>query len=288
MQNARTRGIRKQISVEGRNSVYYDYPSNSQRQTVIVMVHGYRGNHRGLEAIAGALTEFRILIPDLPGFGESAGFSANHSVENYADWLRKFLKELALEDSAVLVGHSFGTLVVGEYAGGFKTKAVVLINPVSAPALSGPRALFTSLARFYYFVGSVLPERLGEWLLRSKTAVKIMSSVMAKTGSKPLRKWIHRQHLDNFSDFASVRVAVEGFRASISTNLSQLAASIAAPVLLIVSELDDITSIEQQRAAAKLYPNASLREIQDVGHLVHYEAPDKAADYIREFLGNQK
>jgi pimeloyl-ACP methyl ester carboxylesterase len=112
----------------------------------------------------------------------------------------------------------------------------------------------------------------------------VMSIVMAKTKDKELRRWIHNQHISNFSDFASVRVAVEGYEASISTDLSKLAAQIAAPVLIVSATLDDITDIESQRRVSNLYQKLTYKEIQDVGHLVHYEAPAQAAEYISDFL----
>jgi pimeloyl-ACP methyl ester carboxylesterase len=38
---------------------------------------------------------------------------------------------------------------------------------------------------------------------------------------------------------------------------------------------------------SKQYANSTYREIQGVGHLVHYEAPDQAASFITEFLDSQ-
>ena len=264
--------------------VYFEYPSAFIDSKTIVMVHGYRGNHRGLEAIAAGLDNFHVIIPDLPGFGESDPLKKEHSVANYANWLRDFIQALGVSESANLVGHSFGTLVVGTYAGEHTTKSVALINPVSRPALDGPRAMLTTLARLYYLIAGFAPKIAGEWLLRNKIAVMVMSVAMAKTKDKTLRRWIHQQHISNFSDFSSVLVAQQGYEASISIDLSRIAPSISAPVLVIAAELDDITDINAQREVAKLYSNVTYKEISSVGHLVHYEAPEKAASYIREFL----
>jgi pimeloyl-ACP methyl ester carboxylesterase len=210
-----------------------------------------------------------------------------HSIQAYSDWLHKFLGTLQLTDKAHLIGHSFGSLVVGFYATQHSPRSVSLVNPVSSPALEGQRAALTNLTKLYYSLASALPKALGRWLLRSKLAVMVMSVVMAKTREKSLRRWIHNQHLSNFSDFASVEVATEGYEASISTDLSKLASMIAAPVLVVAATLDDITDIESQRRVSKLYPDSTYREIQGVGHLVHYEAPDQAASFITEFLDSQ-
>jgi pimeloyl-ACP methyl ester carboxylesterase len=283
-ESASARAIRRTIEIDGSLSVYFEYPGVDVDAATLVMIHGYRGNHRGLEAIAAGLSRYRILIPDLPGFGESSPLQSEHSVQAYSNWLNSFLKALNLESTAHLMGHSFGSLVVGFYATQHSPRSISLVNPVSIPALEGPRAALTNLTKLYYALASFAPRFAGEWLLRNKIAVMVMSVVMAKTKQNQLRRWIHNQHLANFSDFASVEVATEGYDASISTDLSKLAPSIKAPVLVVAATLDDITDIESQRRVSKLYSNVTYREIENVGHLVHYEAPEQASVFISEFL----
>lgn len=283
-QSARSRAIRKTVQISGTPSVYFEYPANQPDAPTLVMIHGYRGNHHGLEAIAAGLSKYRVLIPDLPGFGESPALQTSHTIKAYADWLHGFLVALKIEGSAHLVGHSFGSLVVGFYGTQHKAKSISLVNPVSSPALEGPRAALTNLTKIYYALASAAPKFAGEWLLRNRAAVMVMSVVMAKTKDRTLRRWIHNQHLSNFSDFASVEVATQGYEASISTDLSTLAPGITSPVLIVAATLDDITDIDSQRKVSKLYPNGTYREIHGVGHLVHYEAPDQAAIFISEFL----
>lgn len=287
-QSADSRAVRHATDIDGSLCVYYEYPSAGDSDKTLVMIHGYRGNHRGLQAIAGGLRKYRVIIPDLPGFGESQPLKTTHSIQAYSDWLHKFLGTLQLTDKAHLMGHSFGSLVVGFYATQHSPRSVSLVNPVSSPALEGQRAALTNLTKLYYSLASALPKALGQWLLRSKLAVMVMSVVMAKTNERSLRRWIHNQHLSNFSDFATVEVATEGYEASISTDLSRLASMITAPVLVVAATLDDITDIESQRRVSKLYSDSTYREIQGVGHLVHYEAPDQAASFITEFLDSQR
>lgn len=282
--SAISRAIRHTIQVDGVQSVYYEYPATTDSSITLIMVHGYRGNHHGLEAIAAGLSKYRVLIPDLPGFGESEPFNHTHSVKTYSDWLHSFICTLGLENQAHLMGHSFGTLIVGFYASQHTPKSVSLVNPVSSPALEGPQAALTNLTKIYYRLATFAPKFVGGWLLRNKISVMVMSVVMAKTSDKELRRWIHKQHVSNFSDFASVKVAVEGYDASISTDLSKLAPDITSPVLVVAATLDDITDIESQRRASSLYQKLTYKEISGVGHLVHYEAPEQAANLISQFL----
>ncbi|CAB4627885.1 unannotated protein [freshwater metagenome] len=286
-QSADTQAVRHTAEIDGNLCVYYEYPSIGHSDKTLVMIHGYRGNHRGLQAIAAGLTKYRVIIPDLPGFGESEPLKTTHAIQAYSDWLHKFLGVLQLTDKAHLMGHSFGSLVVGFYSTQNTPISVSLVNPVSSPALEGQRAALTNLTKLYYSLASGLPNALGQWILRSKLAVMVMSVVMAKTKQRTLRRWIHSQHLSNFSDFATVEVATEGYEASISMDLSKLAGLISSPVLVVAATLDDITDINTQRRVSELYPNSTYREIPGVGHLVHYEAPDQAARFITEFLDNQ-
>src|SRR5699024_7878704 len=46
----------------------FRYPGRPQAPQLLA-VHGFRGDHHGLELIVDGLTDFDVWIPDLPGFG---------------------------------------------------------------------------------------------------------------------------------------------------------------------------------------------------------------------------
>ena len=142
----------------------------------------------------------------------------------------------------------------------------------------------TRLAVFYYRTAAALPERAGFALLRNGAIVRVMSVTMAKTRSKTLRRWIHDQHDRYFSAFGDRDAVLEAFRASVSHDVSQYAADIAVPTLLVAAERDDVTPIEAQRRLVALFPDATLEVIPEVGHLIHYETPGDAAARILRFL----
>jgi pimeloyl-ACP methyl ester carboxylesterase len=77
---------------------------------------------------------------------------------------------------------------------------------------------------------------------------------------------------------------LEAFQASVRNDVAQFAAGLTGPVLLIVADRDDITSLARQRELAARLGDATLHIVRNVGHLVHYEAADEAADAIRRFL----
>ena len=102
----------------------------------ILLIHGFRGDHHGLSAIAGALVGYQALIPDLPGYGKSAEFADEHNLDNYAAWLVDYVK--ALGTDVIVAGHSFGSLVVAA--------AHAPLTTVSLPHIAGGTYTVTFLS----------------------------------------------------------------------------------------------------------------------------------------------
>ncbi|MCU1569791.1 MAG: putative hydrolase [Naasia sp.] len=282
-------GVARTAQVLGSTTSYWDY-GPADAAVTLVAVHGFRGDHHGLEAIVGYLCSahpnVRVIAPDLPGFGVSEPLAdSRHDIDGYVRWLEAFLRELGLLGAAALLGHSFGTILVSAaLAGGMPAPRAVLVNPIASPALSGPNALGTRLAVFYYWLGSRIPERVGFALLRWRVVTRGMSVTMAKTRDRALRRWIHNQHDLFFGAFARRDVVLEAFRASVTHDVSDYAPRIRIPVHLIAAEKDDITPVADQHRLVALFPHATLRVLEGVGHLIHYEVPQEAADEVAGFL----
>lgn len=256
----------------------------------VVLVHGFRGDHHGLEGIAEALAvampSLAIHVPDLPGFGTTPAIPGRaHDLDAFGDWLVAFTDAVAPEGGIVL-GHSFGSLVVSSaLSRGARSSRTILINPISAPALEGPQALMTQLAILYYRTAAALPERGARTLLGSKLIVRVMSEFMAKTRDPELRAWIHNQHHQYFSEFADSRTLLESFRASVSHTVSEYAAGYTMPTLIIAGEQDDITPLSKQLDLQRLLADAELLILPGTGHLVHYEAVADTVARIAQFIG---
>ncbi|WP_253904229.1 alpha/beta hydrolase [Arthrobacter sp. Br18] len=286
--------IVRTILWEGSLQHYWDFhpaPDPGTARTpdaapVIFMVHGFRGDHHGLLRIVQALPAHRIIVPDLPGFGQSGQLDGPHTTEAYSRFVEHSLKVLGLGPATVLLGHSFGSIIAADFAArrAGSIAALVLVNPICAPALEGPSRLASKAAELYYVAAARLPETAGRALLANPLIVRLMSIYLAKTQIPGLRRYIHGQHAAYFSAFASRRVVLEAFRASISGTVRDVAADLRMPVLLIAAELDDIGSLEGQRRLADVIPSATLSIIPGVGHLIHYEKPVEAAHLITSFL----
>ena len=269
--------------VDGVITHWWDYSAPAGAQT-IVMIHGFRGDHHGLELIADALSEFHVIIPDIPAFGTSGTWDDGvQSIDHYGRWLRAFLVETNTND-AVVLGHSFGSIVVANGLRGKRTAPIVLVNPISQKALTGPKKFLAGIGSAWYRVGGALPVAMGDRFLSWKFIVRIMSELLVKVKDPAIRRWIHEQHAQYFSLYSDRDSLIGAYVVSTTNDVSDYAAEFQAPTLLIAADQDDITPLDAQYRVQKVFPNAKLSVIAGVGHLVHYEKPVETAAAVREFL----
>lgn len=251
----------------------------------MVLLHGLRGDHHGLEPIIAHLpvdAGLTVVVPDLPGFGASAPLAVGrHDVEGYAAWAGKLLAEVGAD---VLAGHSFGSIIAAAAARDAPLTALVLVNPIAGSAVTGPRRGMTHLTVSYHRLAGLLPERAGTALLRHPLVARIAGSAMATTRDRALRRWIHAEHARYFSGFADRRVLLEAFGASIGSDVGGFAPDVTASTLLVAADRDDISPLPAQRHLLACFADARLAVVGDTGHLAHYEAPAAVAGAITAFL----
>jgi pimeloyl-ACP methyl ester carboxylesterase len=284
---AQKRAIKKQVLIAGISTDYWLYPAsdNAKNAKNILLVHGYRGDHHGLESFAGGLEEFNVYAPDLPGFGSSKPLATEHNLENYVLWLASFVKAVGLEGS-IAIGHSFGTLIIASVQSKEALfSKLVCINPVAGGITKGLSRLLMQFVKFYYFAAHKLPEKLGMKMVTSFLLVDSMSAYTTKSKDKALRKWVKGQHRMHFNSFANSHVVWEAYIASVSHVIHPFMREINVPVLFIAAELDEVTPVEEVVKLAKSLPQAQIQVVSNCGHLVHYEAAQQTVDWIREFVG---
>lgn len=277
------------VELDSGKVAYWTYePVRETPETrTILVIHGFRGDHHGLLRVADQLPEMRLIMPDLPGFGDSPAFNNGpHTVAGYGGFIAAFMAELGLGRDTVLLGHSFGSIIAAHFVAQrpIAVHTLVLVNPIAAPALEGRKGIMTRLAVLYYRLAAHLPRRLGLAVLRNRLIVRVMSEAMAKTEDKDLRRYIHGQHHAYFSAFADRDSLLESFTASVGSHVAEVAAGLNLPVLLIAGEKDEIAALPDQHKLQGQLPDGKLQVIPGVGHLIHYETPEPAARYIRSFL----
>ena len=275
------------VEVLGSTTRYWEY-GPSDASVTIVIAHGYRGEHHGLEPVIAQFEDVRFIGPDMPGFGESTPLTeVGHDIAGYAAWLGGFIDTLGLTGTAIVIGHSFGS-IISSYAaanGLISPPQLILINPIAQSGLEGPNQFRTAVTVGFYRFAGKMPEKFATWLLSHWLIAQLINWTMVTTDDKQLKAWIYDQHHTYFNNFSDPRTVVEAFDASISGDVGQVGDRIPMPTLLIGAERDNITPVSALHDLQRQIPEAQLHVIPGVGHLIHYERARETAQFVIDFIG---
>ena len=231
----------KYVTIFGSHTAYWVY--HPEQTKTIFMVHGFRGNHLGLRYIIAGLTDYRIVVPDLPGFGESRPMTErNHDIEGYSDFAREFIAHCELT-RPVLLGHSFGTIVAAHLAAHHSDlfAELILINPISVSPRKGLIiGTTTKLVEAYYWLGTNLPEKWSQRVLKSRTFNRLMSLSLSRTRDPTLRRLVYAHHLGDLKNPQHRLTITQSFAASLSRTALDDASQINKKTLLIAGQKDPI------------------------------------------------
>lgn len=254
----------------------------------LLAVHGFRGDHHGLELIVDGLTDFDVWVPDLPGFGASPAMpAADHTAANYAHVMNQVAAQL---DCPVLLGHSFGSVIASYAATSPRAdySHLVVLNPITKPALAaswGINRAATAVTDAFYQLCARLPARSGRWLLSSPVVVWATGAFMTKTDDPRVLAYTHDQHQAYFSGFESATTLLQAYRSSVTDTVTAIAPDLQLPVTIVAGAQDEMSSPEEVAALSDmLSSNGSDVEayvLDRTGHLLHYERAATTAAMIQ-------
>jgi len=82
----------------------------------LVLVHGFLGSSRMWEPQIDFFKDyFRVITPDLPGYGKSNQTKSHNNIQSITNLLLDCLEEKKI-DKFYLLGHSMGGMIVQEMA----------------------------------------------------------------------------------------------------------------------------------------------------------------------------
>lgn len=114
------------ITIKNTDINYIDY-GNEEGEN-IVLLHGWGQNIEMMKPVGDRLRKNnRIIIIDLPGFGNSKEPDYIWTLYDYVDMLKELFKKLKITNP-ILIGHSFGGKISLLYASKYKVKKLVLFG----------------------------------------------------------------------------------------------------------------------------------------------------------------
>jgi pimeloyl-ACP methyl ester carboxylesterase len=240
----------------------------------VVLVHGFPVAHRMWNAQIEALSRrYRVIAPDLRGFGQSSVTEGEVTMERFADDLALMLGELGIEEPVILGGLSMGGYVALEFWRRHPAhlRALVLCDTraeADMPEVAAAR--LTTAERVMREGAGFLVETMIPRLFVTAGKPNELPCVQAT------REVIVSQ------DVRGIAAAARGMarRADFTSWLGQ----IRVRSLALVGEYDVITTPNEMRGLADMLPQGWFIDVARAGHMAPLENPAETNAALLAFL----
>ncbi|MBW6512892.1 MAG: alpha/beta hydrolase [Desulfuromonadaceae bacterium] len=240
----------------------------------MLMIHGFPlcAAMWAQQKMALTAAGYRVLTPDLPGFGTEPARPLPNGLDDYADFLAALLDREGVAQ-AVVVGMSMGGYILQNLLERYpqRVSAAIFVVTRAATDDEAGKAKRTALAAEAR-AGRVGPvaEAFSGILFAARTAQE-RPALVAMVGG-----WMRS---------ATPEGVAEGLLAMRDRkDYTELLATFTAPALVIGAEQDRAIPAEHSRALAERLPNAELRIVSGAGHLANLEEPEAFNRVLLEFL----
>ncbi len=265
---------------------YWTY--HDKKLPTCIFVHGFTGSHEGFQYIIPELEHYHIIVPDLPGFGETKLGIDTFTIDELARRVNEFVRDLELPEPPFVVGHSMGGLVVASMLAqepSMFNKKAVLVSPVATKVnYLDARKIGEFLGRLQFFLGKTVPGA-GPKLVKSRLISRISTAIILTANQPKLKKQIRDHHFKNLDYISSI-----DFYYQLHVDINKKGAVDYAPrldmydILVVTGDKDNVTPLSTEKKLVASLKKSRLRVIEGVGHLLHYERPTEVAAAIDEFL----
>ena len=235
----------------------------------LVLVHGFLGSSKMWKPQIDFFKDhFRIITPDLPGFGKSNKAKSHNNIQSIANLLINCLEEKKIHKFHLL-GHSMGGMIVQEMAKKIGDKISKLVCYSTGPRGEMP-------GRFETVDES--RENL------QKSGLESMARNIAKT-------WFIKGENAKYFDVCietgkqtSMEAVDNSLVAFKNWNGVDTLKNIKNETLIIWGDRDRSYNLEQVKTLEKNIKNSKLKIFENCAHNVHLEQPDQFNKTIRDFL----
>ena len=244
------------------------------RGPAVLLIHGFPLNRRMWRPQAEALAAagYRVITPDLRGFGESDVPANGYSMELFADDMVALLDHLGIE-RAVVGGMSMGGYVLLNMLERYRERiaaACFIVTRSGADDEAG-KAKRLAMARDATTIGTqVVADIFAGLLFAGETAQKRPETVTEVAG------WMRAA---DPSGVAGALLAMAGRKDS-----TPLLGKLPIPALVIGAEEDRAMPLENVRIFTEALPQSSSCIIPGAGHMVNMEQTEAFNACLLEFL----
>lgn len=234
---------------------------------LVCLLHGWGANIGLFNNISEVISrQYKVVAPDLPGFGGSDEPPTVWTVDDYADFVVEFLSRFKAK-RVILLGHSFGGRII-----------IKLSNRKNLP--------FVITKNILVDAAGILPHRSLKYKLRVR-AYKFGKTVLNFSGIAKLfpQALNHFQKRFGSSDYANASQVMRGCLVkAVNEDLEPLLPGITIETLLIWGDRDTATPLADGQKMEKLIKGSGLVVFKGAGHYSFLEQPYLFAQVIKSFL----
>ncbi len=224
----------------------------------LLLLHGSPGHHGNFDAMLPYLTkEFRVLVPDLPGFGVSSQKLPDYSPQAHAQFLEQWLQGVDAKGLHV-VGHSMGG-------------AVALRLQALAPERVASITLMASL-------GVEELELLGDPTLNKALHGVLLGFVHGLDYALP--------HFGKLHSFPINHAHARNFFDDDQSELRGFMEGVQVPFSIIHGAHDLQVPLAAAQEHQRIIPQAQLHIFEDRGHFLPWQEPGSVSALLRELVNS--
>lgn len=241
----------------------------------VLFVHGFPLDHRmWRHQLSDLASDFRVIAPDLRGFGGSGVTDGVVSMDQFADDLVALLAALGIDEPVVLCGLSMGGYIAWQFARRHAARLRALILCDTRAVADPPEAV-----RNRRRVAETVLEHGAEPLAGAMPS-NLLSPVTLEQQPELLEE-LRR----TIAGTSPQGIAAASLGMAERPDSSELLGTLNLPALLIVGVDDAISTVTEMSGIAAAMPQARLVEIPAAGHMAPLENPGPVIAAMREFLG---
>jgi len=245
------------------------YLEEGSSENTLLLLHGLGASAERWEHVIPLFAkEYRVIVPDLVGFGHSDKPMVDYTMEYFSEFTSKFVESIGIKKLNI-IGSSLGGQIAVEYAVNHndKIRKLVLVSPSGVmkhvtPALNS------------YISAALYPNNDA-----ALTAFQTMSCV-DDIDEKTVSEFVERMQLPNAKmAFMSTLLGLSNAKA-ITEKLNM----ITVPTMIVWGENDPVIPIEYAQSFVSGINDCRFYKIVDCGHTPYVEKPEKFFQTVMDFL----
>ena len=230
----------------------------------VLLIHGWGSSIKPWAPILNGFQGYRGIALDLPGCGDSDILKTDWGIDDYCDFIIKFMKTLEIENP-IMVGHSHGGRICLKMAadGMVEPDKLILFGSAGIPA----KKTFKKQIRIYSF----------------KFIKRMLTLPIIKNYTEGLLQ-AAREHFGSADYKSAPEVMRKTMVRVIGVDLRDVMHKINCPTLLIWGDKDTETPLSNAKFMEKAIKDCGLCVIEGAGHFSFIEQPARIVAILKAFL----